>query len=61
MSLPRKVYPIDPGLLSLDGLEGRSNRGHALETVVLLELQRRGAEVGYLRKSSGFEVAWLLE
>ena len=56
MALPRKVYPIDPGLLSLYELEGRSNRGHALETVVLLELQRRGAEVGYLRTSSGFEV-----
>ncbi|MFO7629551.1 MAG: ATP-binding protein [Prochlorococcaceae cyanobacterium] len=56
MTLPRKVYPIDPGLLPLYELEGRSNSGHALETVVLLELLRRGAEVGYLRTSEGFEV-----
>jgi len=56
MTLPRKVVPIDPGLLPLYELEGRRNRGHALETVVLLELQRRGAEVGYLRTSGGFEV-----
>jgi predicted AAA+ superfamily ATPase len=56
MTLPRKVYPIDPGLLPLYELDGRSNLGHALETVVLLELLRRGAEVGYLRTADGFEV-----
>lgn len=56
MTLPRKVYPIDPGLLPLYELGGRSNRGHALETAVLLELRRRGAEVGYLRTKNGFEV-----
>lgn len=56
MTLPRKVYPIDPGLLPLYELEGRSNLGHALETAVLLELRRRGAEVGYVRTSGGFEV-----
>ncbi len=56
MTLPRKVYPIDPGLLPLYELEGRSNLGHALETVVLLELLRQGAEVGYLRTGDGFEV-----
>jgi predicted AAA+ superfamily ATPase len=56
MTLPRKVYPIDPGLLPLYEMQGRSNLGHALETVVLLELLRRGAEVGYLRNSSGTEV-----
>ena len=56
MTLPRKVYPIDPGLLPLYELDGRSNLGHALETVVLLELLRQGAEVGYLRTSDGFEV-----
>ena len=56
MTLPRKVYPIDQGLLPLYELDGRSNLGHALETVVLLELLRQGAEVGYLRTSDGFEV-----
>ncbi len=33
-----------------------SLRGRAVETVVLLELLRQGAEVGYLRTSDGFEV-----
>lgn len=57
MTLPRKVYPVDPGLRPLYELEGRSNLGHALGTTVLLELRRRrGAEVGYQRTSNGFEV-----
>ena len=35
---------------------GRSNRGHALETVVLNELERRKAEVAYVKTGEGFEV-----
>ncbi|MBL9167620.1 MAG: ATP-binding protein [Verrucomicrobiales bacterium] len=38
---------------------GRSNVGHALETAVLLELERRGAEVGYVKTGSGLEVDFL--
>ena len=30
--------------------------GHALETAVLHELQRRGAQVNYVRTTAGFEV-----
>ncbi len=30
--------------------------GHALETAVLHELQRRGAQVNYVRTPAGFEV-----
>ncbi len=33
-----------------------SNLGHALETVVLNELERRKAEVGYVKTDEGFEV-----
>jgi predicted AAA+ superfamily ATPase len=44
---PRKVYPIDPGLIPAFDRTGRPNVGHALETVVLIELLRRGADVGY--------------
>ncbi|HWH77865.1 MAG TPA: hypothetical protein VNT76_10860, partial [Candidatus Binatus sp.] len=33
--------------------------GHALETCVLLELERRGAEIGYVRTTGGFEVDFL--
>lgn len=56
---PRKVYPIDPGLIPVFDRSGRANLGHALETCVLLELERRGAEVAYVRTPSGFEVDFL--
>ena len=35
---------------------GRSHQGRALETAVLLELERRGWEVSYLRTAEGWEV-----
>lgn len=50
---PRKVYPVDPGLIPLFERSGRGNRGHALETVVLLELERRSWTVEYLRTPEG--------
>jgi len=53
---PRKVYPIDPGLIPIYDRWGEPKTGHALETCVLLELERRGAEVGYVRTASGYEV-----
>jgi predicted AAA+ superfamily ATPase len=53
---PRKAYPIDPGLIPVYERTGRANLGHALETVVLIELQRRGYEVHYLRTPEGYEV-----
>lgn len=56
---PRKAYPIDAGLISVFDRSGKSNAGHALETCVLLELMRRGAEVAWVRTSDGFEVDFL--
>ena len=58
-SNPRKLYPADPGLIQAFDASGRSNIGHALETVVLNELDRRGAEVGYVKTSDGLEVDFL--
>ena len=55
-SNPRKVYPVDSGLIAAFDRSGRSNVGRALETVVLHELDRRKAEVGYVRTRQGFEV-----
>jgi len=55
---PEKVYAIDVALMGRrkNAFDG-ANRGHRLETVVLLELQRRGAlsglEVKYLKERSG--------
>lgn len=53
---PRKVYPVDPGLIPLFDRTGRANIGHALETCVMLELERRGAEVAYVRNTDNTEV-----
>lgn len=58
-SNPRKVYPADPGLIRAFDNSGRGNAGHALETVVLVELERRGLEVGYVKTAEGFEVDFL--
>ena len=56
---PRKVYPIDMGLITLFDPSGKLNIGHALETCVMLELERRGAEVSYVKNASGSEVDFL--
>ena len=57
---PRKAYPIDMGLIPVFDPSGRANYGHALETAVLLELERRGAQISYLRTAEGFEVDFLV-
>jgi predicted AAA+ superfamily ATPase len=56
---PRKAYPVDPGLIPVFDRSGRRNLGHALETTVLVELERRGAAVTYVRTPSGREVDFL--
>lgn len=53
---PRKVYPIDTGLIPIFDRSGKANLGHALETAVFLELTRHGAEVAYVHTANGFEV-----
>ena len=58
-SNPRKLYPADPGLIRAFDASGRANLGHALETVVLNELERRFAEVSYVKTADGLEVDFL--
>jgi hypothetical protein len=58
-SNPRKIYPPDPGLIPAFDASGRANVGHALETAVLNELERRGAEAGYVKTGDGLEVDFL--
>lgn len=53
---PRKVYPIDPGLIPLYELPGRTHRGRSLETAVLLELERRDYDVSWLRIEGDREI-----
>ena len=43
----------------LDARSGRENLGHALETCVMLELERRGAELAYVRNPDKSEVDFL--
>lgn len=59
-SNPRKVYPADSALIYAFDASGRANLGHALETVVFLELERRRAEVSYVKTPQGFEVDFLV-
>jgi predicted AAA+ superfamily ATPase len=56
---PRKVYPIDPGLIRVFDRGGIGSTGHALEAAVLIELERRLASVSYVRTASGREVDFL--
>ena len=56
---PRKAYPVDPGLIPIYERSGRPNWGHALETAIFLELERRGYKMGYVRTPQGFEVDFL--
>lgn len=56
---PRKSYPVDTGLSALFDPPGKPNTGHALETVVLHECLRRGAQLAYVRTAQGYEVDFL--
>jgi uncharacterized protein len=58
-SNPRKIYPADPGFIKAFDTSGRANVGHALETAVLNDLERRGADIGYVRTGDGLEVDFL--
>ena len=57
---PRKAYPVDTGLIPLFDRTGRANVGHALETAVLVELDRRRLDVTYVRTRKGHEVDFLV-
>jgi len=56
---PRKAYPVDTGLIPIFDRTGTANLGHALETAVFVELERRGCEITYVRTWEGFEVDFL--
>lgn len=56
---PRKAYPVDPGLIALFERSAGTHHGRALETAVLLELERRGWEVSYVRTTKGWECDFL--
>lgn len=61
MRNPRKVYPVDPGLIPVFQRAGRENRGQSLETAVLIELERRGYDAGWVRVAGDLEVDFYAE
>jgi len=61
MRNPRKVYPVDPGLIPVFQRAGRENHGRSLETAVLIELERRGYGVGWVRVGDELEVDFYAE
>ena len=56
---PRKVYPVDPGLIPAFDRSGQPNTGHTLETAVMIELERRSCRVAYVKTPTGREVDFL--
>ena len=60
-SNPRKCYPIDPGLAAAMSFSAAEDIGHLLETLVFLELRRRGFRMHYVQTAAGHEVDFLAE
>jgi predicted AAA+ superfamily ATPase len=58
---PRKCYPVDPALSAAVSFRASGDVGHLLETVVYLELRRRGRRLAYVATRSGYEVDFLAE
>jgi predicted AAA+ superfamily ATPase len=56
---PRKMYPIDTGLAQAFSPGPDADRGRLLETLVLLDLRRRGFEAHYVRTEAGYEVDFI--
>jgi len=56
---PRKAYPADHGLAGSFVMKTSRDLGHHLETVVAVELHRRGFTLEYVCTSSGYEIDFL--
>lgn len=55
-SNPRKVYAVDPGLVTACARRGSADIGQLLETAIFIELRRTSPELSYARTKSGYEV-----
>jgi len=58
---PRKLYVIDPGLLTAMSLNQRGDRGAYLENLVYMHLRRRGFKPDYYQTREGREVDFILD
>ncbi len=53
---PRKIYAVDPGLVTAYAVAAGRDIGQLFENLVYLALRRAGCRVAYYRTRSGFEV-----
>jgi len=60
-SNPRKVYPIDPGLVTAAAPKSGWGTGQLLETLCFLHLRRTHPEVSYYRHDDGTEVDFVVQ
>jgi predicted AAA+ superfamily ATPase len=60
-SNPRKMYPVDSGLVTAAAPTGGWGTGQLLETLVYLQLRREGHSVSYYRHDDGTEVDFVVE
>lgn len=58
-SNPKKIYAIDPGMVTANSFSLSKNMGRALENVVFLDLKRRGDDIYYYLTESRHEVDFL--
>lgn len=56
---PRRIYPIDTGLAQAFCGGPDADRGRLLETLVFLDLRRRGHEIHYFRSDQGLETDFI--
>jgi predicted AAA+ superfamily ATPase len=60
-SNPRKIYPVDTGLVAAGSPRGGWGTGQLLETLVFLELRRQGLPIAYYKHDDGTEVDFVVE
>jgi uncharacterized protein len=60
-SNPRKVFPIDSGLVTACSPRAGVGTGQLLETLVFLELRRRTDTIAYYRGQDGTEIDFIID
>ena len=61
LNSPKKVYPIDTGLINALAFKVSKNIGPLLETIVFLELKRRNKEIYYGNFDNKYEVDFIIK
>lgn len=58
---PKKIYPIDSGLVNAIVVQFSPNIGKLMENLVFLELERRGQEIYFYSQSGRYEVDFVIK